>query len=323
MSAPPTVVEVLRGGIVESRHRGHAVVVDRAGTVIGQVGNPQTIVFPRSTMKPLQAVGMLELGVGLRGADVAIMAASHSGEDDHIERVSGLLSAIGLAEDDLQCPPDLPYDEEVRRVYLAAGRVPTRLTMNCSGKHAAMLRTCVRNGWSTADYLDPAHPLQRALLQTVERLTRCTVEHATTDGCGAPLWAVPLTGMARAIAVMLAASAGTPECAVVEAFRSYPEVTAGRHRDVSALMRGVPGLIAKDGAEAVQVMGLPDGLAVALKVEDGSSRARPVFAAGLLAALGVDRTVVHEQSSSPVLGGGRPVGEVRPAQAVRQAFAQV
>ncbi len=309
MTAPPVLVEVERSGLVESVHRGHAVVVDASGEVVRAWGEPDTVIYPRSAVKPLQAVGMVEAGLALTGSDLALACASHSGEPFHLEGVRAVLAAGGLAETDLQCPPDLPYAAEARAQYLAAGSVPARVAMNCSGKHAAMLRTCVQRDWSVRDYLDPQHPLQRRIRAVIEDLAGTAVAHSSTDGCGAPLWALPLVALARAFVAL------PQRCPLVGyAMSSYPDHIGGTTRDVSHLMRGVPGLLAKDGAEAVQAMLLEvegSRFGIALKIADGADRARPVAAASILRELGVSAAIVDEHLHNPVLGGGRPVGCLR------------
>ena len=309
MTEPPVLVEVERSGLVESVHRGHVVVVDESGAVQQAWGDPEVVIYPRSAVKPLQAVAMVEAGLELTGSDLALACASHSGEPFHRAGVRAVLAAGGLTEDDLQCPADLPYAPQAREQYLAEGLPPARVTMNCSGKHAAMLRTCRTRGWPTVGYLDPAHPLQIQIRSVIEDMAGTHVRHTSTDGCGAPLWALPLDGLARAF---LALPARCPE--VAGAVREFPDHVGGTTRDVSHLMRGVPGLVAKDGAEAVQAMVLAvDGrrYAVALKIADGAGRARPVAAAAALHRLGVESPVVAEHLHLPVLGGGHQVGALR------------
>jgi L-asparaginase II len=253
---------------------------------------------------------MRDAGLPWTGSDLALASASHSGEPFHLEAVDRLLAAIGLDETALQCPPDLPYGEQARAAYLAQGRAPSRVAMNCSGKHTAMLTTCVGNDWPLETYLAPGHPLQVAVQALIEELAGSPVARTSVDGCGAPLWALPLVGLARAFVRL---PRYCPD--VVAAVREYPEYTGGSTRDVTHLMRGVPGLTAKDGAEAVQAMVLEhDGrrYGVALKISDGAQRARPVVAAAVLRSLGVDAPVLDEHLSTPVLGGGRPVGRLRP-----------
>ncbi len=184
--------------------------------------------------------------------------------------------------------------------------------MNCSGKHAAMLATCVVNGWPTSSYRDPTHPLQKSLTTTVERLAGEQVIVIGTDGCGAPLLALTLVGLARAFRTAVLAEPGTPERRVADAMRSHPEWVGGTERDVTALMAGVPGLVSKDGAEAVHVAALADGRAVALKLDDGGQRARPVVMAAALQRMGVAAPVLDGQREAPLLGGELQVGSVRP-----------
>ena len=306
---------VRRGGVVESAHHGHVVLVGPDGAVLGGLGDPDALVLPRSSLKPVQALAMLRSGLRLGGDLLALGTASHSGEDFHREGARRVLASVGLDEGSLRNTPDLPSDPELRARWQAEGRAPERLAQNCSGKHAAMLATCVEAGWSLEDYLDPRHPLQRAVLATVRETTGATTagveEHLTTDGCGTPLPAVPLSGLARAFSRLATAGEGTPERRLAGAVRDFPLWVGGTRRDVTALLRGVPGLVAKDGAEAVYAAALPDGRAVALKVLDGGDRARAVVMAAALRALGVRAPVVEEQSTAPVLGHGEPVGEVR------------
>jgi L-asparaginase II len=179
-----------------------------------------------------------------------------------------------------------------------------------------MLATCVVNGWDTATYRDPQHPLQLALRADLERLAGEPVTATGVDGCGAPVFAITLVGLARAARACVLADVETSERRVADAIRAHPEWVAGTRRDVTELMRGVPGLLAKDGAEAVQVVALADGRAVAVKIEDGGQRARPVVTAAALQALGVDAPVVTEQLTLELLGGGVPVGSVRPVSLV-------
>lgn len=310
MTDPAVLVEAERSGMVESVHRGHLVVVDADGQVVLSAGDPQAPIYPRSAVKPLQAAGMVAAGLDIQGSDLALACASHSGEPFHREAVARLLAREGLDAAALQCPPDLPYGDEARAEYLAAGLAPSRVTMNCSGKHAAMLVTCLRQGWPLDTYLDPQHPLQTHIRTTIEKYADSRTTVTSVDGCGAPLWALPLVGLARAFAALPKRAAG-----VAAAVREYPEYTGGTTRDVTHLMRGVPGLTAKDGAEAVQAMVLErDGrrFGIALKIADGSQRARPVVAAAVLRRLGVGAAVLEEHLHVPVLGGGRPVGVLRP-----------
>ncbi|MFF3464219.1 asparaginase [Streptomyces sp. NPDC002619] len=310
------VAHLIRGGVVEGIHYGSVVVLGAGGEVEFQLGDIEAAFYPRSAIKPLQAVAMLRAGLPLDGDLLSLAAASHSGEERHLAGTRRILDLAGLTEDDLRNVPDLPYDPAVRDAWVREGRSPSRLAQNCSGKHAAMLYTAQLNGWSLDDYLDPAHPLQQAIAEIVEDLTGQRVARVTVDGCGAPLFAVSLHGLARAIARIASAAPGTPEARLADAMREHAEMASGAGRDVAALMRAVPGLLAKDGFEGVQVAALPDGRAIAVKIADGANRARVPVAAAALARAGVDPSLLTEFSGEPLLGGGQPVGCVRPIRAL-------
>jgi L-asparaginase II len=174
-----------------------------------------------------------------------------------------------------------------------------------------MLATCVANGWDVRSYRDPEHPLQRAIRDTVAELTGVPVQHTVVDGCGAPLLSTTLTGLARAFGRLALASPPSHEHTVAQAYRTYPEFASGTRRDEARLLRALPGAVGKAGAEGCYAVALPDGRAVALKVDDGGARARPVVMAAALRHLGVDHPVLDEQAEKPVLGAGHPVGAVR------------
>ncbi|MFF8594154.1 asparaginase [Streptomyces sp. NPDC015220] len=313
------VAHLIRGGVIEGVHYGSVVVLGADGTAAFQLGDAEAAFYPRSALKPLQAVAMARAGLPLEGELLSLAAASHSGEERHLAGARRILELAGLTEDDLRNVPDLPFDPAVRDTWVREGRPPSRLAQNCSGKHAAMLYTCGLNGWSLDDYLDPAHPLQQAVAQTVEELTGQPVAQVTVDGCGAPLFAVSLHGLARAAARITTAAAGTAEARVADAMREHAEMASGSGRDVAELMRVVPGLLAKDGFEGVQVAALPDGRAVAVKIADGANRARVPVAAAALARAGVDPALLTGFAGEPLLGGGEPVGCVRPADALSPA----
>ncbi|MGW4522937.1 asparaginase [Amycolatopsis sp. NPDC004378] len=279
MSHEP-LVELIRDGMVEGGHHGSLVVLAPDGSTLAAAGDPDAPMYPRSTAKPLQATAMARLGLRLSPAGFAIAAASHSGEARHLDAASAVLD--GRSPDALGNPADFPFDPIERDIWVASGRAPSRLAHNCSGKHAAMLATCELNGWSTDGYLGPAHPLQRAIAATVEDLTGRGIERVAVDGCGAPLFATTLRGLATAVSKIATAAPGTPEFLVADGIRRHPDLVGGSRRDVTAVMRAVPGLIAKDGFEAVQIAALPDGTAIAFKIADGGDRARyPVLAAAL------------------------------------------
>jgi L-asparaginase II len=225
--------------------------------------------------------------------------------------VQEILAGAGLGVEALQTPPDLPAGEDAKLAWQVAGKPPTSLAMNCSGKHAAMLATCVINGWDVATYREVSHPLQRQLRTVVEQLAGEASAPLGVDGCGAPIFGLTLTGLARAFQSWVRGAEGSAERRTYDAVRANPQWLGGPGRDVTELIEGVPGLVAKDGAEAVYAAALEDGRAVALKIDDGSHRARPPVMAAALRAMGVDAPVLDEQATETLLGGGQPVGCVR------------
>ncbi len=310
------VAHLVRGGVTEGVHHGSVVVLGANGDVEFQLGDIEAAFYPRSALKPAQAVAMVRAGLPLDGELLSLAAASHSGEERHLAGTLRILELAGLTEDDLRNVTDMPYDPAVRDTWIREGRRPSRLAQNCSGKHAAMLYTCKLNGWSLDDYLAPEHPLQQAIAEIVEDLTGQRIARVTVDGCGAPLFSVSLHGLARAAARITTAAPGTPEARVADAMRDHAEMASGTGRDVAALMRAVPGLLAKDGFEGVEVAALPDGRAVAVKISDGANRARIPVAAAALARAGVDPALLTEFAGEALLGGGEPVGSVRPVRAL-------
>ncbi len=309
--AGAVLAEVVRSGFVEGWHTGSVVGLAADGSVALSAGTPSAPVFPRSSNKPMQAAGMVRAGLAVDAELLALAAASHSGEPFHLDGVHRILAGAGLDESALRCPADLPLDEQERAAWLRAGRAPEPLAMNCSGKHAAMLATCVAAGFDTASYLDAGHPLQVLLRREVEDLAGEPVAAVGVDGCGAPLFAVSLVGLARAFATMATADAGFPAGLVAAAIRTHPERLGGTRRDVTALLRAVPGLVAKDGAEGVYAAATADGRAVALKIDDGAARARRPVVVAALRHLGVDAPGLDAVAAAPLYGGGRQVGEVR------------
>ncbi len=310
LTGAPVVAQVVRNGFVEGQHRGLGVITDASGAVEFAVGDPRTVILPRSSNKPLQAVASLRAGAPLHDEWLAIACSSHSGEAFHLDAVRALLASVGLTEDALLNTPDLPAGEAERTAWLREGRPASSLAQNCSGKHAAMVAAATASGWDLATYLDPEHPLQRLMRTTIAELAGEAVPAVVVDGCGAPQHALPLVGLARAFGRLVSATDG-PERAVADAMRAHPEYVAGTGRDATALMREVDGLLAKDGAEGVYAIGLPDGRGLAVKIVDGSLRARGPFVAELLRLAGVGSAESRARlASSPVLGHGRPVGAV-------------
>ncbi len=308
----PVLVELVRDGVVESRHRGRVLVLDASGAVSLALGDVQALVLPRSASKPVQATAMHGLGLELEGELLALAAASHSGEPRHLDGVRRILASVGLSEDDLTCPAAWPLDEQVRLAYARRGLEPAPVAMNCSGKHAAMLATCRANGFSLDGILRPEHPLQQAVTATIEQLADERVRHVGTDGCGAPLHGLSLLGVARMYRTMALAPAGAPAAAVLGAMRAHPTWVSGTTREEARLMAVFPGLVLKLGAEGVFAGVLPDGRSFALKVSDGATRAASVLMAGVLTAMGLAHPLLHEVANPPVLGGGAVVGELRP-----------
>lgn len=302
-----------RSGMPESRHIGAAVVVSSDGSVLRSVGDATASIYPRSTLKPFQALTVLRLGVRLDGVEAVLSTASHAGTPEHQAVVSGMLERIDASEADLLCPEDWPYDRETART--AAGK--RRIFMNCSGKHAAFLLACAENGWDPAHYDDLSHPLQQAARATVSEYVGETIDHAGVDGCGAPVFAVTLTGLARGIASMThsARTDADPDAGhLVRAVLADPWALDGHGRANTVTIEEL-GVLAKLGAEGVLVMGTTDGAAVALKVLDGNLRAGTLAALHLLVAEGIverDRANrVLERTLERVTGGGQPVGGLR------------
>lgn len=317
MSDPTRAYEPLavtyRSDVLESVHHAAVVGLDRDGSVAFAFGDVELPVYPRSSTKPLQAHAMVSAGLDLSDELLALVCASHDGRAMHLDGARRILASVGLDESALANTTDLPLDEGEAERALREGRHPTALQMNCSGKHAGMIATCVVNGWSHGpEYLDVDHPLQTAITAGIPALVRAPVAGIGVDGCGAPAHVIPLVGLARSFRAMATGEAGEAGRRIHRAMSGHPDMVGGPDRDVSLLMRGIPGLMAKDGAEGVFAAALPDGRAVALKVADGANRPRPPLMRAALRALGVDVSGVRAGAfDSVLLGHGRPVGEVR------------
>lgn len=309
MNAVP-LAHIRRSGFVETVHLGHAVIIDPNGVVMQSWGNPDEVIFPRSSNKIAQAAGFIALGLELPPNLRALTAASHSGEAIHLAGALEILSGAGLTVDDLQTPADLPYGRDARTAWIAAGKAPEPLAMNCSGKHAGMLATAKLNGFDLVTYREVAHPVQRAGIDQLKRLSGSDASIIGTDGCGAPVVAMTVTQLAQMFSRSVQLPSDDPARQVADAMRAHPQMVGGADRDVTELMQGVPGLLAKDGAEGVYVAALESGYAVAFKILDGADRARSVVMAQALALLGATDAVLATQRSVVVLGGGKPVGEL-------------
>ena len=307
------LVEVVRSGFRECVHRGSLVVLDPSGETLLAVGEVNTPIFPRSANKPLQTVAMLRNGfVPADSREVALATSSHGGEPEHVAGVLGLLERNGLTERELRCPPDLPWNDIARARVLAVGGSPRRVFMNCSGKHAAMVAVCAARDWPLESYLDAAHPLQQEIQETIADLSGEDEYELGIDGCGLPIVPLSLTALARAFARLVTGAPDTAERTVADAVREHPWQVSGTGLDDERLMSTVPGLLCKVGADGVHAGALPDGRAFALKIDDGSERARIPLTAAILHRIGVEWTEdLAELASAPVLGGGVRVGTVR------------
>lgn len=315
---PSGVVELAilsRSGLDESRHLGAAVVVAPDGSVLRELGDGAAVIYGRSSLKLFQALSVLRSGVSLEGTQLVLATASHCGTADHVAVVRSLLERAGLEEDALQCPADWPLDSASR----AAASAPLRVTMNCSGKHSAFLLACIENGWQTDSYLDPAHPLQQRIRATIEELTGESIAHEGIDGCGAPVFATSLRGLAKAVGRVMSAREQSA-ASLTGAILGNAWALDGIGRANTVVIEQL-GLVAKGGAEGVLVVGAPDGTAVALKMLDGSPRATTLVALFLLASVGVisesDAERVGALTTDQVLGGGLPVGSIRVSELVR------
>lgn len=293
-----------RSGFVENIYRGTAVILDANGNVIHAWGDPDRIIYPRSSNKPMQVTGMLRCGLPLHGELLALASASHSGSAQHLAGVRAILEQAGLDERSLQTPPDLPLGEPERHAWLHAGREAEPIAMNCSGKHAAMLFTCRLSDWPIDDYTHMDHPLQKTLASVLTELSGENISHTGIDGCGTPLFAISIAGMARALQAVTRDSQGGT---LIEAMRTHPVMAGGVGRDVTQVMQSVPGLVAKDGADGVWVAALEDGRAIAVKIDDGNPVARIIVVLALLESLGI----TTKMDVGRVMGGGRTVGHVQ------------
>ncbi|HEY8913592.1 asparaginase [Lacisediminihabitans sp.] len=309
---------VSRSGFDESRHIGAAVVVSSDGSVARELGNGDALIFGRSSLKLFQAIAVLRAGVALEGAQLVVASASHGGTVDHLRIVEQLLARAGVGADALQCPIDWPLDGTARH----ASTAPSRLQMNCSGKHAAFLLACATNGWPTESYLEQTHPLQRLIRSTIEEFTGETIDRVGVDGCGAPVFATTLRGLATAVGRVGSATASSGDqnaARLSAAIRDNAWAIDGVGRPNTVAIEEL-GIVAKGGAEGVMVMGLPDGTAVALKILDGGARAATLVAIELLASVGAvarpDADRVIALTTDDVLGGGVPVGRLRASDLV-------
>ena len=297
MTGAVPMVEVWRGTLLESFHLGHAVVCDAAGQIVASWGDPQAVIYPRSSAKMIQALPLLSSGAadryGLTSEQLALSCASHNGAKIHTDRVQAWLSQLGLTDDDFRCGPQVPGDEPAMRELLCSDTKPCQMHNNCSGKHSGFLTISQYMG-AGPEYVEIDHPVQQACLAAFEETTGEDSPTYGIDGCSAPNFATTVHGMARSMAWF--ASAGDRgdlqsqgAARLVEAMMQHPELVAGEGRSCTALMRAMGGKAAvKTGAEAVFIAILPERkLGVALKIVDGATRASECAITALLVAMGV------------------------------------
>ena len=293
----PVLVELTRGALVESVHRGALAVCDARGRVKLSLGDIARPVFPRSSYKMMQALPLVESGAAdafsVTPKELALACASHSGEAFHVATAGGWLKRMGLKADALACGPHLPFHEKTAHAMIRAGKKPTRLHNNCSGKHSGFL-TVVKHLKAGPEYVEIDHPLQVAIKTAFEEVTGEAAAGWGIDGCSAPNFATSVAGLARSMATFAAASEGGDSRQramhrLTRAMATHPELVAGEGRSCTELMRAMGGRVAiKTGAEAVFVAIVPEkGLGIALKIEDGNSRASEAAIVALLTQIGV------------------------------------
>jgi len=304
MKTGEVLVEVVRNEMVESVHAGHLLVLDASGKTILQLGDVDALIYPRSAVKSIQASAMLRAGAKLSDQQIALACASHAGSLQHLSVALSTLQSVGLDETALRNTPDKPLDSKERAAW--GDKAPTSLAANCSGKHAAMLATCVANGWDLTSYKNPNHPLQLAIKAEFERLSGEQITKVGVDGCGAALFAISLKALANAIHNLMISNDPVHQ-SVVNACRSNPVLVSGVGRLPTLLMEKVPGLFVKDGAEGVMVIATVKGEVIVWKMSDGSQRGAGALAVANLLHLGITVDIEREK----VMGDGQVVGEVQ------------
>lgn len=302
------LVAVTRSGFTESVHTGIAVTIDRDG-IVTAYGDADAAVYPRSALKPFQTVAAERAGARLDARDLAIVSASHTGRPEHVGAVRRVLAGAGLDDSALQTPAAWPSDDQAARDLAVGGGQAAPITMNCSGNHAGMLAGCVARGWSPDAYLAPDHPIHAAAATVLAECCGVRPEHQGVDGCGGPVWALPLTALARGLRAL-----ALQEPHLVAAVRAHPELVEGPGTATSAMITALD-VLAKPGAEGVFTAVAPDGTAVAVKALDGGRRPGAFVGAALLArAGGADADAAAAFLGSDrfrVRGGAAAVGELR------------
>ena len=297
------LAKVTRGDLVESLHLGHLIVLNADGSTYLSKGSPELPIYPRSAIKSLQAAAMLKAGLKVEENELAIICASHSGSQSHIDLVPKMLATRSISTSQLKNAVDKPLGEKEKIAW--GDKQPSQLAQNCSGKHAGMLITCQQNGWEMNTYLELNHPLQEAIKSEIETLAGEKVSATSVDGCGAPLFAISLIGLARAISNLVKSKDALYQ-QIVLACTKYPELVAGDGRLTTRMMQAVPGLFMKEGAEGVQVCVLSDGRVTAIKIIDGSWR--PI--AAIIMEIFKRWAIEMPDESLKIYGGEHIVGSV-------------
>jgi L-asparaginase II len=323
---PPILIEVTRGPRVESSHRGHLAIMNAAGNLVHSLGDPEAWVCMRSLAKPFQALAVITTGAaaafGFGAPELALFSGSLSGQDFQVELATQILAKLGLTPDALQCGTHPPLHRPTAQALVQAGLKPTPLHNTCTGKHAAMLALCVHNGWPLTDYLNPAHPAQELILGTVARMVGCPKPQiqVAIDGCGAPVFYVPLKNIALGYARLAGAQPDSPAGLLMAAILAHPRHIAGDGRLETTVMEALPGQIfAKSGAEGGYGLSLvAGGLGIAFKIEDGSQRALNPTVMAILEQLHAltpaAQTALATFTQPPILNHRKEeVGRIRPA----------
>jgi len=313
-----------RNGVIENRFFGSAVVVDATGNIMTAIGDPAADVYPRSALKPFQAIASLRCGAPLAGQNLALACGSHIGSVQHQQIAAEILAAAGLSATDLQCPAVFPGSaSQVAQAALEVAPLPlerSRLAHNCSGKHAGFLSATVAAGAPPETYLAPESVVQQHVVEVLEQYCQTKLSHVGVDGCGAPTPMMSLTALARGFSAL--GLAGTDRSAqlhtamVAQAMLDYPEAVQGRRRADSVVLEHL-GLITKTGADGILAMAAPDGTAVAVSMIDSTHRATHLVALVLLANAAPEvlpvtaLTDVIDMIVQPVYGGNQPVGSLK------------
>jgi len=297
------LAQLVRSGLIESTHSGHLILIAADGSDLLTLGDVDAEIYPRSAIKSLQAAAMVRSGLNLNDEQLALVCASHGGTSRHQEVALEILHSVGLSELDLQNTPDTPLDRDARIKW--GDKPATSLAANCSGKHSGMLATCVINGWDIKTYRDANHPLQIAIVNEIADLIGRPINRTSIDGCGAPLFSMSTRSVAVA-ARRMRIDSDPVFTKVISACLKHPEMILAEGAFDTRMMRSVPGLFVKGGAESVILASLADGGAIAWKISDGGNRANGPMIKAALAKFGIN----IEGEAVDVLGGGNVVGSL-------------